>query len=278
MDVRDLAAALLSIRRLFNAVNYALNDDRIKIKVHVTAMGGGSFEVFLELSQTVFETLFISGFITNAKEIVELITGGAEVRECLISLFKRVKGRTDNIKVTKLNDEYFQLTVEGEKYVLAKKVLSLYQDRAVQAAIDDVIHKPLQHDGLGKVTFSHGMHQQVINESEAEYFAQRALPEDIVSDSIRRQVFSIVAAAFKEGNKWKMYDGVTSVWVTIADKDFLQRVGTSQIQFAKDDLLVCDVRVIQKRINNKLKNIYIVEEVVEHRPAMRQVKMDFNEP
>lgn len=52
MNVRDLAPALLSLGKLFDAANLALNGDKATVNLQVKAHSAGSFEVALELFQS----------------------------------------------------------------------------------------------------------------------------------------------------------------------------------------------------------------------------------
>ena len=52
MDVRDLAPALLSLGKLFDAANLVLNADKAMVNLQVKAHSAGSFEVALELFQS----------------------------------------------------------------------------------------------------------------------------------------------------------------------------------------------------------------------------------
>jgi plasmid rolling circle replication initiator protein Rep len=57
------------------------------------------------------------------------------------------------------------------------------------------------------------------------------------------------------------------------DPVFSNRVDLNQVAFAKGDILLCDARVTQKRTAEGLKTEYVVEQVVEHRPAVRQLPL-----
>ena len=63
MDVRELAPALLSMGQLFEAANKVLNEDTAKISVHVVATQAGSFEIKLDVIQTLASQ--ISAFLAG---------------------------------------------------------------------------------------------------------------------------------------------------------------------------------------------------------------------
>ena len=93
----------------------------------------------------------------------------------------------------------------------------------------------------------------------------------------RRVAFSILSLAFKKGNKWRLYDGNAQINALISDDMFLKRVNSNEIAFAKGDILICDVAIIQKRTRDGLKTDYEVIKVVKHESAARQLPLDFPE-
>ena len=95
----------------------------------------------------------------------------------------------------------------------------------------------------------------------------------MVLESTHRAAFSIISLAFKEDNKWRLNDGNNQISATINDEDFIRRVDRDQVSFSKGDILVCDVHVTQKEIKGTLKTEYVVERVVEHKRAARQLPL-----
>ena len=97
-------------------------------------------------------------------------------------------------------------------------------------------------------------------------------------ETTRRAAFSIISLAFKEDNKWRLYDGNTQISALIEDEAFLARVNANLIAFAKGDILICDVRITQQQTGEGLSTEYVVEKVIEHRPALRQLPLPFDTP
>ena len=92
-------------------------------------------------------------------------------------------------------------------------------------------------------------------------------------DDTRRSAFSIISLAFKEDNKWRLNDGTNAISAGIEDEDFLARVDANMVSFSKGDILVCDVRVVQKQTDAGLKTEYTVVKVIEHRASARQLPL-----
>lgn len=120
--------------------------------------------------------------------------------------------------------------------------------------------------------------KETVVEAESEYFARPEVPEETLIEDTRRSAFSIVSLAFKEENKWRLHDGNAPISARITDEDFLYRVDTNQIAFAKGDVLICDVKMTQTRGREGLKTEYVVERVVEHKPAAQQMALSLEPP
>ena len=80
---------------------------------------------------------------------------------------------------------------------------------------------------------------------------------------------TIESPSFKDGNKWKLYDGQSSFYAEITDKNFLDKVDKGE-RFGKGDLLIVDMNIIQTRTPQGLKVEKIITEVKDHKEAPKQ--------
>lgn len=286
MEVRDLAPALLAVGSLFDAANRALNgQDGPKVAVNVTATGTGSFEIALEVVQSLYEQAksFLAGEdVTAAVNLVTLVVGGSGASGSLIWLVRKLKGRKPE-KVERLTADTVRvtLTVEGPPEVIEvpMQTLRLYQDVAVRKSLEGMVHDPLKKEGIDTFKASDGEANPpvVIKEGEAESFAAPEIEGSVVIDETRNMALSIVSLAFKEDRKWRFFDGNSQLSATISDEDFLRKVDNNE-PFTKGDVLRCEVRVIQRQTTSGLKSEYTVLKVLEHIPPMRQMPLPFDEP
>ena len=277
MDVRDLAPALMALGQLLDAANSNLNGDDAHIKLQVKATERGSFQINLELIQNwttqvleFFGTPEVSGatnLLTWTLGIPTLAGGG------LIWLIKKMKGRSPDT-AEKISDNTMRLTIDGEIIDVPLQLMRLYQDVAVRTAAQRLIEEPLKRPGIDAFEVrKDGVVTERVEKDEAAYFARPTLPDETLFDEVRRSAFSIISLAFKDDNKWRLFDGNTQISAAITDIDFLQRVDANQVSFSKGDILICDVRVMQKRTADGLRTEYTVERVAEHRPAARQLPL-----
>lgn len=276
MDVRDLAPAMLGLGELFDAANSALNGDNARIKVQVKATEPGCFQITFEVIQTIGAQLvsLLSGpSVTAAANLVGLIVGVPAGTVGLWSLIKRMRGGKFDA-VRPLAEDTVRLTIGAEEIDIPLALLRLYQDVAVRAATQKVIEEPLKKDGVDSFEARRGTTISIkISKSEAASFARPEIPDATLVDDTRRSAFSIISLAFKEDNKWRLNDGTNAISATIEDAEFLSRVDANQISFSKGDILVCDVKVVQKQTGSGLKTEYTVVRVIEHRPAARQLPL-----
>ncbi|MFT0548175.1 hypothetical protein ACMHYO_17820 [Allopusillimonas ginsengisoli] len=165
------------------------------------------------------------------------------------------------------------LHVEDDFLEIELSVLRLLRDVAVRDATERML-EPLTRDGI--TSFHAGTDDTfsaTVTSVEVSWFNAPEAQDELLVDETRKMVFSIASLAFKEDNKWRLHDGNSTITATISDEDFQHRVDTNQANFAKGDVLVCDVRVKQWQSKTGAKTEYEVVRVIEHRTAARQIPL-----
>ena len=247
------------------------------VKVSVKATGQGSFEISFDVVQNIASqiTSFFAGeHIVGALNLKEIVFGSAG----LIWLIAKFRGRKPD-RIERLSDSHVRITIGSETFDVPLALVRLYQDLAVRTAAQKVVADPLRREGID--TFEVRENRQsvlVVQKTEAVYFEKPQSPPETLVETTRRAAFSIISLAFKEDNKWRLYDGNTQISALIEDEAFLARVNANLIAFAKGDILICDVRITQQQTGEGLSTEYVVEKVIEHRPALRQLPLPFDTP
>ncbi|MER9413660.1 hypothetical protein [Mesorhizobium sp. M0589] len=282
MDVRDLAPALLAVGSLFDAANRTLNGpDAPKISVNVVATAPGSFEIVLDVVQSLYEharSLLVGDDVAAALNLTGLIFLGGSVGTSLVLLIRKLRGRKPD-RIERLSPDTVRLTIDGESLDVPMELLRLYQDLAVRKALEGVVSEPLKKEGIQKFKVLEAKKVQAeVSSQEATWFVAPEPEGTVVLDDIRKAAFSIVSLAFKDDNKWRLHDGNSQISATIADDDFKRRVDGNEIAFSKGDVLVCEVKVTQTQTASGLKTEYTVVKVLENIPAMKQLNLPIEEP
>jgi hypothetical protein len=280
IDVRELAPALLALGDLVESASHVLCGDKTKAKVEVKAsFRTGSFGIDLVLSQTLQNQVlafFNSAEVTatlNASTLVALLFGAGQG---LVHVLKWLRGRA--IKRIEASEKTATiLTVDEDRLEVEKAVIDLLRDRIVREEMARVL-SPLEREGISSVGFgSDETIAEIVTEDEILWFAAPPQEDVLILEDVRKMAFSIVSLAFKEDNKWRLHDGNATIHAAITDTVFLNRVDRNIETFAKNDILVCQVRVKQWQTGQGAKTEYVVEEILEHRQAARQLALPLHD-
>jgi hypothetical protein len=265
---------------LLEAATHALYGDQIKPQVNVKgSFKTGSFGIDFNLTTSLLlkvRDIFAAENATAAANALAIL--GALGFVCknvakpgLISVLKWLRGR-QILRVETLVDSAI-IHVEKDQLEVELSVLVLLRDVSVRQATERML-QPLEREGIE--TFAAGSDTAVvetIESSELPWFVTPSPVDVLLLDDVRKMAFSIVSLAFKEDNKWRLYDGAATIHATIADVEFLSRVDRNLVSFAKGDVLVCEVRVRQWQTQSGAKTEYEVTHVIEHRASARQIPL-----
>ncbi len=97
--------------------------------------------------------------------------------------------------------------------------------------------------------------------------------EETLTESTSRMGLVIESLSFKDGNKWKMWNGSETLGYAMEDEDFIGRVNNGEA-FRKGDILTCDVRVTQTKSGTALKLQRVIVKVYDHKTALDQPDLD----
>jgi hypothetical protein len=174
MDARDLAPALLAAGQLVDAANTSLNGDSARVKVQVKATGTGSFEIILEVSQTIAEHLIalLTTPGATAAAVLATFVFGTPTANGVLWLIQRLKGKKPT-RIERLSDLTVRIIVDGETVDVPIQLLRLYQDVAVRAAAQKLIEEPLRKEGIDVFEVREDRSSLVrIEKGDAQYFTK----------------------------------------------------------------------------------------------------------
>ncbi|MCM3212910.1 hypothetical protein M3613_22480, partial [Bacillus licheniformis] len=139
-------------------------------------------------------------------------------RKGLFAVLKWLRGR--EITHVRMQNNTAVLDVDGDELEIDLPVLTLLSDVRVRQAIAQVL-APLAREGIE--IFDAGTDTEVyetVAHNEIAWFHAPESTDSLLLDEHRKMAFSIVSLAFKDDNKWRLYDGTSTIHATITDAGF----------------------------------------------------------
>lgn len=298
MDVRDLAPALLSLGTAFQEANKVLHGDKAVVRVRVCAeFHPGSFEIALDITQTwpaIVLALFSGNVSSGAANLIEIM-GFAKGTvytgyNTVLGLIKKLRGRVPK-SVTVIQDGNIKIEVDDEYIIIKKPVFDVFNDMKVRTAIHDAM-RPICSGGIERFEVrdpayrleSHAAEQvgfpSVIESVSREDLPAlvppeptAAQPQEQLPPSTRQMMLTLVSVTFREGNKWRFWDGQSNLIAEVTDPNFLRQIEAREINFAKDDMLICNVTTRQSAGPHGLKTDHEITNVAKHIHLPRQMAL-----
>jgi hypothetical protein len=272
MEVGQLAPSLLAFGKLVESLDVIVSGETSRVRVKVRAdVQRGSFDIGLSLD-----------FVHSVKAWILSPTGGATLgllsllglnaKDGVIGLIQGVrwlKGRRITKKITLLDGNVSIETDDGAAIAIPAPVVRALEDETIRQHLERFT-EPLRNDGVEIIRFDHlGERAEVICADEAPHF-EAVAGSDPTSSSAFRATYQIKRLYFERGKKWRLSSGAQTIMAEIQDPSFWDRVERSEESFAKEDYLVCLVRMDQWLTPAGLRTEYVVEEVVDHMKPPRQ--------
>jgi hypothetical protein len=281
MDVSQLASSLLALGKLIENADAIRTGEAGRVKVRVKSdVKRGSFDVGIAvhwidglkdaaiawaLTPEGAGTLALLGFLgLNAKDATVL--GGRGV----IQVVRWLKGRRIARQVILQDGNTTLVAEDGEQLSVDSTVARLVDDPSIRQPLEKFT-EPLREEGVDEIRFEErpGEPLERITATEGESFTVGAGSEPSSSDTFRA-TYQIKRLFFDHGRKWRLSNGAQTIQAEIEDEAFWQRVNSSEVSFAKEDYLVCSVRMDQWLTPSGLRTEYVIVRVEQHLPAPKQ--------
>lgn len=271
MDGRIVAQEILGFCDFAALAGRATFGRDIDVHPEVKGFRGESFDIDFALGIVGPMATLLSLHPSSPKDVLILI------RES-INLWKHLRGaKPKETARVERNQNQVQVTNNlGTIQVVNIETLNFIADPAASQAAHDFLVKPLEKAGVKSVDIvSKQIKGKVasIAANDASYFVPLDMDRPLL-ESEHDTGLIIDSPNFREGNKWRFYDGQASFMASVEDENFLRRVDDGAERFGKGDVLVVTMRVRQVRTaDGGLKAERSVVKVKEHKVAQKQYSL-----
>jgi hypothetical protein len=280
MDIRELVPALMSISDLLEEANEVINGNTSKVSVNVAGrFKSGSFGIDLSVHQDIIQDIlkiFSSDQMAGAVNILQLLGFlGLSNIYGLIQLIKKLNNKKIQ-KVIELDNNQIEIQISPiESYKTDSRVIKLYRNSRIRSSLERVITEPLQRDGVEYVKFVDIKNQKeiIISKEDKDLFFTPKLEDEILGENESTAYVQVVAISFKGGNMWRFSRSGVEFFALIQDQEFIKKIDNHEIQFGKDDIMHVRLNAKDYLTERGLRTEYKIIEVIEFRPAARQLPL-----
>jgi hypothetical protein len=228
----------------------------------------GSFDIGLELADAYqrFVSLFSSNEMPAWATLLSLlgISGFG-----LFQLLKKAKGTQPQLEVE--HSETVRIRFAGESpQEIDKRIWRLFNHLGIRKSVHKVV-EPLTKEGIDKLEIRRGGRKTLeIQKNEVDAFKPPTEAESLEVSENPNLRLVIISPAFREGYKWRVFDGTRTLWVTVRDPAFLARINEGKEAFRKGDLLHVRLQTSQWIEDGELKAEHVIIEVLKHEKRIGQ--------
>lgn len=264
IDVKDLAWSLFSLWELIDVINKNINWKESQISLRVKAFSKWSFVSDLSLLQVITDATIITACI-NAQDLLNLVFW----EYWLIYFWKMIKGQTI-VKSEDSSNWNVDITLADQSVIsnMPKRIFNLFGKVSITNNITNIV-APLSKEWIDEIKVIreweeiNSIAKQEYLESMTKLDAETGIEEEIwETESIMFLSFDVIV--LESNSKWKFMHWDQKIVADITDPIFLWSVQNKSLAFKSGDFIKARVKIKTTRwVNNVLKNIYTIEEVLE---------------
>lgn len=271
MKVQVLAPSLIALNKLICDLNSALSGGETNVQLYVNAFKPGSFGIELLLDASIINQVkdFFAGTgVTAFLNVHDLV--GVIIEIFLLKKWLQGK-KPEAIKDVVEDDKKVELYLEDKTLIVNRVTYKVYFGNAGLHEEMDRVVAPLEADGINEIQLSSTQETFTLDKKEYKGFIGGDSPKEFSENTLRNIALLLKAPYFEKDRKWKFQMGDQNLFATIKDEDFMNSVLDGKENFSTGDVLVVDLLISQSIENNKIITSYIVQKVLEHKKAPKQL-------
>lgn len=270
MNSYQVAESIVAFSDYLTIIAKNIYGEKIELKTEIQGIRGESFDIdfYLAIGSFAVQTASFFSSPIGFNEYFEFIKD-------TIKIWLHLKGEPPKEIVTR-NDH--NVTIEnrdGQVININKNVINIIADSKAGKAVEQFISKPLE-SGIAELSIKSPKlkDETIINKNQATYFKQIGIETPLTESEVKMGL-QIESPTFKEGNKWRFYDGQNSFFADIQDENFLKKVNLGIERFGKGDTLMVILRIKQSSTLGNLSLERSVVEVLDHQVPPPQAHLTY---
>lgn len=263
MNSYEVAMNILAFSDFIGVISKTAYGEKVKLQTEIQGFRGNSFDIDFLLNIGGVMATLISGPISSPKDFIDLIKES-------VKAWIHLKGKTPKT-IEPINNGFKVENQNGEITYINGNVFNIITNVSAGKAVEEFIKRPLE-SGVDFVKVKSKTFDEVlnVNKDQAHAFVTVEAEKPIMEQEYRVGLI-IESPTFKEGNKWRFFDGSSSFHADILDQEFLTKVNTGEVRFGKGDVLIVLMKFTQSSsINTPLKIERAILKVLEHKVGFKQ--------
>lgn len=268
MNSYQAAKSIIAFSDYLSAIAKNIYGEKIELTTEIQGIRGESFDIDFYLAigtYTVSTVSFISSSL-GFKEYFEFIKD-------TVKTWLHLKGLPPKT-ITAQNDNSIKIeNHDGQVINVSQSVINIIADSRAGKAVEEFICKPLE-SGVAELAIKSPKlkDETKIEKSQATYFKQIGIEKHLTESEVKMGL-QIESPTFKEGNKWRFFDGQKSFLADIKDENFLKKVNLGIERFGKGDTLMVILSIKQSSNLGNLSMERSVIEVLDHQIPLQQANL-----
>ena len=268
MDARRVASQIVAFSDFLDVVCETAYGKTVEIQTEVQGFRGDSFDIDFIFQIGGHVATFMSSTDASPKDVIDMIKHS-------VALWKHLSGRPPK-SLNNAQDDAQLIIVEnnnGQVISINNSIVQIVTDPKAGNAAQKFIRDPLNTDGVNSINIRSRRFEEraQAEKSDANYFRTVEIEEPI--EATIESYLTIESPTFKEGNKWRFFDGDISFAAEMLDKRFLQDVNEGLERFGKGDVLLVKMQITQAITSGSLSTKREILEVMEHKRGSKQQRL-----
>lgn len=240
IELETLVNSLMFTSNIIQEVNRELESSN-KIEVKIKALEKGSFEVHVELVETVIENLFNKNIVEYGSAIVSVVGGIYGLAKFLMGKKPKDVKEQPNKKVKITNEN-------GDVTIIEGNVFNIYNQNSV---IRDNVSKQFilleKNEEIDNFQFIDSSNNTIIiDDSEFEDLSKKIETETKQTETeiLNNEKLQIIRPSFVKDLKWDFVYKNTKISAKMDDEELIKIIDNGE-QFSKGDLMVVELEIIK---------------------------------